>query len=585
MEKLISQISSALSDGTLSFNELVFLAIAIFSVAFTLAKIAFTGKHKDDHLRQLITDKASFLGRAGDIYFNSIDGMLRWLAARAGDRESYPNSSTFAPWSAGLYDFTLKLALIYPLLFLWLSWLWTGSVSTGVFTFLSGGMSGALRLLVTIEMLVIVYAFFRFFQTKNTHSFNNTHSFWWEFLILLLLGALPLFCASFLVLVSTVVATAFSDVFHRAYMLSLIIPFCLYMFFLDHLSETLENTITFVVFVAYVVAISVIVVIAFVVSDAVTISAALSATFSDIFSGFSSSLAAFSGFFSLLPDAFYDAFSVAVAVTVATLFAYRYASDEDKTGFFHLSFWVLMMGLIISLYFVLSSEMLLREGSLLLKLLIFLTLLPLVNAPLDWLSLGLTRKLLAMGLQSRRAGQIFLISLFDLFAAFALILPLAGFTAAIIGIMNWVFMAGGSEQPLLAMTEILNNLDANPGDSRYTWIWLMLFSTLLPSLTHILAGITGLVVACLLSFASITDRVKKFVETFNDENHSDDHLLKYGYPTCAAGIVTILVISLLIIIYHGIPGVNTFFHWLALQAWIIAMGITHMLSSWSGYVL
>ena len=69
-------------------------------------------------------------------------------------------------------------------------------------------------------------------------------------------------------------------------------------------------------------------------------------------------------------------------------------------------------------------------------------------------------------------------------------------TAAAICLANWSAVSGGGE-PVLPVVPLLESLRNAPDDPKFYWIYLMLFSTLVPSLIHILCGLVGLALACL----------------------------------------------------------------------------------------
>jgi len=130
------------------------------------------------------------------------------------------------------------------------------------------------------------------------------------------------------------------------------------------------------------------------------------------------------------------------------------------------------------------------------SLLVFLAALPLVNALFDWGSLGLTRYLLRRALAAAGAAARLIYGLIDAGAAVAILAGLAVVIPAALTGLNALAMAGGWPEPLIDVAGRLALLRTSPGDPSVWWIHLMLFSTLLPSVMHIV--ITGAAVVTLV---------------------------------------------------------------------------------------
>ncbi len=117
-------------------------------------------------------------------------------------------------------------------------------------------------------------------------------------------------------------------------------------------------------------------------------------------------------------------------------------------------------------------------------LLLFLGVLTLVNAPFDWLTIGLTRALLRRGLELRRWWPLAL-ALLDLVLAAALIVLLA--IAMLLAVQAFEYV-GGTQ--VLGVEKVLNDL-ADPvmrTHPEYWWIYTTLFSTLIPSIINVAIG-------------------------------------------------------------------------------------------------
>jgi hypothetical protein len=124
-------------------------------------------------------------------------------------------------------------------------------------------------------------------------------------------------------------------------------------------------------------------------------------------------------------------------------------------------------------------------------LLLFLGLLTLLNAPFDWFSLGLTRALLRRGLELGGWGPYFL-AIVDAALAAGVIVALT--LAMVIGV-QFFDAAGvhGGGKAILPFDALLNGIAANPWAPEYWWIYVLLVSTMIPSLVNLVIGGTSLV--------------------------------------------------------------------------------------------
>jgi hypothetical protein len=113
--------------------------------------------------------------------------------------------------------------------------------------------------------------------------------------------------------------------------------------------------------------------------------------------------------------------------------------------------------------------------------LVTLGLLPLFNGLFDFASTGLTRYLLRMGLDQKRATWW---AVLDGLSGIAIFFALG---CALIAFITCVIPADGV--PLLDLAQLFANLRSAPDD--YIWLMIKLFSTLLPTLLHLsLAALT-----------------------------------------------------------------------------------------------
>lgn len=121
-------------------------------------------------------------------------------------------------------------------------------------------------------------------------------------------------------------------------------------------------------------------------------------------------------------------------------------------------------------------------------LILFLGVLPLLNAVLDFLSIGLTRFLLRRGAVSGGFGALGW-ALGDLFSALGFFALLG---LALLTMVQWLNALGAA--PLLDLAALFADLRADPG--AYWWLYVTIFSTLLPTLLH-------LVLACFSALLAV----------------------------------------------------------------------------------
>ncbi len=126
-------------------------------------------------------------------------------------------------------------------------------------------------------------------------------------------------------------------------------------------------------------------------------------------------------------------------------------------------------------------------------ILFFMTILPLLNGPLDWLSLGLTRGLLqAIGEKRHKGARALGWAFLDLIVALLLMVAVSVILVAGIGVFNLATLKlfGRSAVDL---PQILAALRANPWSIDQLWVYFMVFSTLLPTLLHAFIALMALI--------------------------------------------------------------------------------------------
>ena len=115
-------------------------------------------------------------------------------------------------------------------------------------------------------------------------------------------------------------------------------------------------------------------------------------------------------------------------------------------------------------------------------LLLFFGVLTLVNAPFDWLAIGFTRALLRKGL-SRGGAWPFAFALVDVLVAAVLIGALAFAMVVAVDLFDdLAVIRGGPGARILPLDQLFAGLETAPGAYENWWVWMLLFSSMIPSL-------------------------------------------------------------------------------------------------------
>jgi len=117
---------------------------------------------------------------------------------------------------------------------------------------------------------------------------------------------------------------------------------------------------------------------------------------------------------------------------------------------------------------------------------LFLGLLTLLNAPFDWISLGLTRALLRRGIELG-GWWAYALALVDAILATIVVAALA--IAMILGVNFFAAMERlGHSKPTLMVAALLNGIEKAPSAPEFWWVYALLLSTMLPSLANLVIG-------------------------------------------------------------------------------------------------
>jgi hypothetical protein len=124
-------------------------------------------------------------------------------------------------------------------------------------------------------------------------------------------------------------------------------------------------------------------------------------------------------------------------------------------------------------------------------LLLFLGLLTLLNAPFVWASLGVTRALLRRGLE---LGGWWPYALGIVDAALAALIIAGLALTIVVGVQTFDALAKhGGDAPVLPLELLFSGIAVRPSAPEYWWIYALLLSTMIPSLVNLVIGGTSLI--------------------------------------------------------------------------------------------
>lgn len=378
-----------------------------------------------DKLRRSLADETAI----ARIYAKRLTGFLDWVERffgdqRQADRSLFPHASWLQKprpiWTAPAFDRCLLLALIYPILTIFLIWGISGHVGPAEASLrLPEGVAPWRRVIAMLLLAGTIYSMWRFPRTTGWNFFL------WFGVAVTLAGA-------------TTGATAGTGA-----------------------SVSL-------VFVAAAVAM------AFVEGGADAMAIAIAAGF-----GGAATHASVRG------EAVAGALAFGLAGCIAIPVLKRYAKEGGCQGILLALFVLAMATICLATPYWLSP----RSGWYAVgPLMLFLGLLTIVNAPFDWLSLGLTRALLRRGLELKGWWPL-LLALID--AALAVLIVAALSIAMILGIQAFdgaAVLGGGTAT--LSVADVLAGI-GNPqtaGEPEYWWVYALLLSTMIPSMINLAIG-------------------------------------------------------------------------------------------------
>ena len=164
------------------------------------------------------------------------------------------------------------------------------------------------------------------------------------------------------------------------------------------------------------------------------------------------------------------------------------AAEHNFLGMFWLTFWPIAVGVC---YLLLWFERTGGGSQVGMLFLVMLGLVPLVNIPFDWASIGITRALLRRGCERDAPSPLWL-GLLDFALGAALLIGLAAALLAALLAADYLTSQTGTP-PLIDLPGLFHRLVATPYSPANWWIYLTLFSTLIPSVLNCLIGAVSLV--------------------------------------------------------------------------------------------
>ena len=124
-------------------------------------------------------------------------------------------------------------------------------------------------------------------------------------------------------------------------------------------------------------------------------------------------------------------------------------------------------------------------------LLLFQGLLTLINAPFNWVSIGLTRALLWRGLELGGWWPYFL-GVANAVLATAIVAALTLTMVIAVQAFDELVRHGGGS-PILPLDPLFEGISKNPGAPEYWWIYALLLATMIPSLLSLMIGGASLI--------------------------------------------------------------------------------------------
>ena len=183
--------------------------------------------------------------------------------------------------------------------------------------------------------------------------------------------------------------------------------------------------------------------------------------------------------------------AVVFAFVVAGTVAADRASARGRLGAFWVAYWPVAVA-VASFGLWLGGRF--GRPPTTLSLLAMIGLLPLVNLPFDWASIGVTRALLRRGCDVHGAWLLrspTILGVLDFLLGLAL---LAGLAAALILSLSAAdaILSDAGARPTFDAAGLIQHIRERPGNPAHGWVYFTLLSTLLPSFFNLLVGVFSL---------------------------------------------------------------------------------------------
>ncbi len=168
----------------------------------------------------------------------------------------------------------------------------------------------------------------------------------------------------------------------------------------------------------------------------------------------------------------------------------RWQRLRTRLSFSQVFWWVFLAVSVV--FYIALARLLPRSGAwpVVGPILLFYGLLPALNAPFLWFSVGLTRALLWLGIE-RKGWWPYFYALIDAAIAVLVIVLLVAVMVVGIQTLNLMAVMGGGEAilPVVPLLDaIFNSLKQNSFEAEYWWAYTLLVSAMIPSLLNLSIG-------------------------------------------------------------------------------------------------
>jgi len=457
-------------------------------------------------------------GVYGSIYHNITEFFLRKIALFIGDNHkfSYQKQNKynknnliervfgFNPWSVESYQFSLVIAFFYPFALFIVFWVLGSDGRLGSTPFMrqiteeySRWISVALLLLLTLTPSLILKSNFRISIKIVLISsiilitiMMNYDGHWATFLK----NATNLFAVGFIIfssiaisgqLTSSLINRNFKKFDKGVLLLALVVSLSFSIGFTIIYSY---NDMILAVIPLVVLAITFSVASINAISTSTTIMTSIAITLAVAFTGSGNGINKGDDAFDVIKSngiIAFGIFSIMGIFYTINHAMYKHLKKNKNNWLVH--YWLLYS--LFLLGFIIMTFALGQIKDDWIKLLFFLLILPLINTPFDWLSLGVTRGLLHAIVSEHHSTLTTL-----LWAALDIILALILlFSLTSIGIFTLALGNTISGKELFEINMVLDRIKSDPSNQDNWWIYAMLLTTLIPTFFHFLIACTSIV--------------------------------------------------------------------------------------------